>query len=122
MAQESKESSKSAAPKKAAPAPKAPKAPKAAKSADAAKAKGKATPSVTGDEVACRAEKCKQPVRAKGYCRKHFIAWRRGEAGDHHRYKVCSKEGCRKPRTKGGLSDEQAGVAAPAAEGAAPAA
>jgi hypothetical protein len=117
MAQESKESSKSAAPKtaKAAPAAKSPKAPKAAKSADAAKAKGKATPSVTGDEVACRVEKCKQPVRAKGLCRKHYIAWRRGEAGDHHRYKVCSKEGCRKPRTKGGLCDEHAGVAAPAA-------
>jgi len=126
MAQESKESSKSAAPKKAAPAAKpAPKAAKPAKSADAAKAstkaKRKATPPVADGELACRAEKCKQPVRAKGYCRKHFIAWRRGEAGDHHRYKVCSKEGCRKPRTKGGLCDEHAGVGAPAAEGAAPA-
>ncbi|HLK94002.1 MAG TPA: hypothetical protein VKZ18_29180 [Polyangia bacterium] len=123
MAQE-KEPAKSAAPKtpKAAAKPAA-KAPKVAKSAEgAAKAKGKATPSVTGDEVACRVEKCKQPVRAKGFCRKHYIAWRRGEAGDHHRYKVCSKEACRKPRTKGGLCDEHAGVAAPAAEGAAPAA
>jgi hypothetical protein len=127
MAQESKDSSKSSAPKKAAPAakpaPKAAKPAKAAKAADAAKAstkaKGKATPSVAEGGVACRAEKCKQPVRAKGYCRKHYIAWRRGEAGDHHRYKVCSKEGCRKPRTKGGLCDEHAGVAAP--EAAAPA-
>jgi hypothetical protein len=58
-------------------------------------------------------------VRAKGYCRKHYIAWRRAEVGDHHRYKICSKEACRKPRTKGGLCDEHAGVAAPA--GAAPA-
>ncbi|HEY4395135.1 MAG TPA: hypothetical protein VGP64_13780 [Polyangia bacterium] len=130
MAQENKDSSKSAAPKKAAPAAKpatkAAKPEKAAKSADAAKAgakaKGKATPSVTEGGVACRAEKCKQPVRAKGYCRKHFIAWRRAEVGDHHRYKICSKEGCRKPRTKGGLCDEHAGVGAPAAEGAAPAA
>jgi hypothetical protein len=125
MAQE-KEPAKSAAskaPKAAAkPAPKAPKAAKTADPAAKAKAKGKATPSVTEGGVACRAEKCKQPVRAKGYCRKHFIAWRRGEAGDHHRYKVCSKEACRKPRTKGGLCDEHAGVAAPAAEGAAPAA
>jgi hypothetical protein len=124
MAQD-KESSKSAAPKKAAPAakpaPKAAKPEKAAKSADAkAKAKGKATPAVAEGGVACRVEKCKQPVRAKGYCRKHFMAWRRAETGDHHRYKVCSKEGCRKPRTKGGLCDEHAGVAAPAAEGAAP--
>ena len=127
MAQD-KDSSKSAAPKKAAPAAKPAKAAKpekAAKPAAAAKAgtkaKGKATPSVAEGGVACRAEKCKQPVRAKGYCRKHFIAWRRGEVGDHHRYKVCSKEACRKPRTKGGFCDEHAGVAAPAAEGAAPA-
>jgi hypothetical protein len=72
----------------------------------------------------CSVDKCKQAVRAKGLCRKHFIGWRRGEVGDHHRYKVCSKEGCRKPRTKGGLCDEHAGVAAPAAAegGAAPAA
>jgi hypothetical protein len=127
MAQD-KDSSKSAAPKKAAPAakaaPKAAKPEKAAKPAAAAKAgakaKGKATPPVAEGGVACRVEKCKQPVRAKGYCRKHYFAWRRGEAGDHHRYKVCSKEGCRKPRTKGGLCDEHAGVGAPAAEGAAP--
>ena len=65
-------------------------------------------------------------MRAKGYCRKHYIGWRRGELGDHHRYKICSKEACRKPRTKGGFCDEHAGVAAPAAaapaaEGGAPA-
>ncbi len=122
MAQE-KEPAKSAAPKTSKPAAKpAAKAAKAADPAAKAKAKGKATPPVTEGGVACRAEKCKQPVRAKGYCRKHFIAWRRGEAGDHHRYKVCSKEGCRKPRTKGGLCDEHAGVAAPAAAESAPAA
>jgi hypothetical protein len=124
MAQESKDSSKGAAPKK----PQATEKPvaKAAKPAAAGKAstkaKGKATPSVADGGPTCRAEKCKQPVRAKGYCRKHYFAWRRGEVGDHHRYKVCSKEACRKPRTKGGFCDEHAGVAAPAAEGAAPAA
>jgi hypothetical protein len=69
----------------------------------------------------CRAEGCKQPVRAKGYCRKHFMAWRRGAVGEHHRYKICSKEGCRKPRTKGSLCDEHAGLVAPASEGAPPA-
>ena len=72
------------------------------------------------DGPPCRVEGCKQPVRAKGYCRKHYMAWRRGAVGDHHRYKICSKEACRKPRTKGGLCDEHAGVAAP--EAAAPAA
>ena len=89
----------------------------AAKSADAGKTRGKATPAVA-DGPKCSAEKCKQPVRAKGYCRKHFIAWRRAEVGKHHRYKICSKEGCRKPRALGGLCDEHSGKAKPA-EGAA---
>jgi hypothetical protein len=116
MAQESKETPKSAAAKKpkAADKPVAKAAGKTAKAADpAAKAKGKATPAVT-DGPTCRADKCKQAVRAKGYCRKHFMNWRRGSVGDHHRYKICSKEACRKARTKGGLCDEHAGVAAPA--------
>jgi hypothetical protein len=127
MADEKKTES-SASAKKAKPAAKAEAKPaakaeakpaKAAKPASEKTARSKATPSVS-DGPACRAEKCRQPVRAKGYCRKHYIAWRRGEVGDHHRYKTCSKEGCRKPRAKGGLCDEHAGTAAPA--GAAPAA
>lgn len=70
----------------------------------------------------CRVEKCKQPVRAKGYCRKHFIGWRRGKVGADHRYKTCSKEACRKPRAVGGLCEEHAGIAPAAApEGSAPA-
>jgi hypothetical protein len=116
MAQESKETPKSAAAKKpkAADKPVAKAVGKTAKPADkTAKAKGKATPAVT-DGPTCRADKCKQPVRAKGYCRKHFMNWRRGSVGDHHRYKICSKEACRKPRTRGGLCDEHAGIAAPA--------
>ena len=101
----------------------------AAKPAAKAKAEGGAEKAAKPAKAAapydgppCRVEGCKQPVRAKGYCRKHFMAWRRGEVGDHHRYKICSKEGCRKPRTKGGLCDEHAGVAAPADAAAAPAA
>ena len=97
---------------------KAAKATASAKAAQAAKPKKAAAPY---DGPPCRVDGCKQPPRAKGYCRKHFMAWRRGSVGDHHRYKICSKEACRKPRTKGGLCDEHAGVAAPAA-GAAPAA
>jgi|SRR5882724_1639514 len=90
-----------------------------AKPADAAaKTRGKATPAAVTDGPQCSADKCKQPVRAKGYCRKHFIAWRRAELGNHHRYKICSKEGCRKPRVLGGLCDEHSGKAKPA-EGAA---
>jgi hypothetical protein len=109
-----------AAAKAADAAPAAEKPAKAAKS-PAAKAPKKAAAPYDGPP--CRVEGCKQPVRAKGYCRKHYIGWRRGDLGDHHRYKICSKEACRKPRTKGGLCDEHAGVAAPAAaaEGGAPA-
>ena len=98
---------------------------KATKSEGKKKAAAKTAAAPAADAgPTCSVDKCKQSVRAKGLCRKHFIGWRRGEVGDHHRYKVCSKEGCRKPRTKGGLCDEHAGVAAPAAAegGAAPAA
>jgi hypothetical protein len=67
----------------------------------------------------CRVDKCKQPVRAKGYCRKHFLAWRRGKVGDKHRYSTCSKPECRKPATTGGRCEEHAkgrkAEAAPAA-------
>ncbi|MBN2577172.1 MAG: hypothetical protein JXP73_21605 [Deltaproteobacteria bacterium] len=68
----------------------------------------------------CRVEKCKRPVRAKGYCRKHYAAWRRGKLGKKHRYKICSKEGCRKPAVAGGVCAEHKKGAV--AEGAAPAA
>ena len=84
------EEKKKAAPKKTA-------APKAKVAAEA-----KAAP----DGPHCKADKCKQPVRAKGYCRKHFIAWRRGKVGKKHSYKICSKEGCRKPATFNGRCAE----------------
>ena len=95
------------------------KAASAAKASAPAKKKGagKATPPAT-DGPKCSVEKCKQPVRAKGYCRKHFIGWRRGEVGKKHQYKICSKEGCRKPRVLGGHCEEHSGKGAPA-EGAA---
>ena len=84
--------------------------------------KQKAAPAAAAEATGetCRVEKCKQAVRAKGYCRKHYIGWRRGAVGEHHRYKICSKEGCRKAREYGGLCAEHAGKAAP--EGDAPAA
>src|SRR4051812_19877756 len=112
-----KKKAKPAAAAKSADKPASEAAEKPAKPAKAAKAAKAAAPY---DGPPCGVAGCKQPVRAKGYCRKHFMAWRRGSVGDHHRYKICSKEACRKPRTKGGLCDEHAGVAAPA--GAAPAA
>jgi hypothetical protein len=41
--------------------------------------------------------------------------------GGAHRYKICSKEACRKPRAFGGLCDEHAGKAKPDAGAPAPA-
>ena len=97
----------------------APKAPKAAKGE--VTARSKATPAAPEGER-CSVEKCAQPVRAKGLCRKHFMAWRRGaDVGVAVRYKVCSKEGCRKKRMHGGLCEEHAGKAAPAGDAPAPA-
>lgn len=63
----------------------------------------------------CTVEGCKQGVRAKGYCRKHYFAWRRGAVGAHHRYKICTKEACRKKREFGSLCAEHAGKGQPAA-------
>jgi hypothetical protein len=76
-----------------------------------------------GAAQTCRAPKCKQPVRAKGYCRKHYIAWRRGKVGAKHRYNICSKPDCRKPATTAGRCAEHVKGRKPAAGGeAAPAA
>ena len=105
-----------AAPKATTP-PAAAKAAKPPKVAAPKTARSKATPPVT-DGPTCKVEGCKQGVRAKGFCRKHFMAWRRGAVGDHHRYKICSKEGCRQPRAKAGFCAEHAGIKAP--EAAAP--
>ena len=80
----------------------------------AAKPAKKATPAATSGPT-CRVDGCKQGVRAKGYCRKHYFAWRRGAVGDHHRYKICTKEGCRKPRAKGSLCAEHSSGEAAAA-------
>jgi len=118
---ETTKKAKPAAPKAAKPAGEKPKAPatKAAGTRAPATARSKATPAVT-DGPTCKVESCKQAVRAKDYCRKHYLAWRRGEMGEHHRYKICSKEACRKPRAKGGLCEEHAGIApAAGAEGGA---
>jgi len=88
--------------KQAKAADKADKKPKAA-------AKGAAAPAAApapADGEACRVEKCKQVVRAKGYCRKHYIGWRRGKVGNKHRYNACSKEACRKPGLFAGRCEE----------------
>ncbi len=114
-AEKAEKTTPKAATKAAAPKAAKPKAPTGEVSA-----RSKATPAAPEGER-CSVEKCNQPIRAKGLCRKHFHAWRRGaDVGVASRYKVCSKEGCRKPREYGGLCAEHAGKAAP--EGEAPAA
>jgi hypothetical protein len=80
----------------------------------------KTKPTALAGEKCC-VEKCKQPARAKGYCRKHYMSWRRGKIGKKQRYNICSKEGCRKPTVAGGVCAEHK-KGAVAAEGAAPAA
>ena len=50
----------------------------------------------------CKIENCNQPVKAKGYCAKHYRKWRHGEYGKT-RYKTCGAEGCKKPRFSKGF-------------------
>ena len=67
-------------------------------------------------ESHCSVEGCKRPYRAKTYCNVHYKACRRGELETHRaRYKICTKEACRKPRAVGNLCAEHGAKAAPAA-------
>ncbi len=85
--------------------------------AKAASAEAKAATAIS-ERGTCTAQKCQRPLRAKGYCRKHFMAWRRGKLGAHHQYKICTKEACRKKREFGSLCAEHAGKGGGAAESA----
>ena len=90
-----------------------------AKKPAAAKAAKTATKSVEGNGKKCKVEKCKQPVRAKGFCRKHYIGWRREKVGGKFRFKMCSKEGCRKKALLGGrCAEHKKGAEAAAAPAA----
>jgi hypothetical protein len=100
------------------PKPKSEAKPKAKADGASAASKTEAQAAEVSLRGPCSVEGCKQPLRAKGYCRKHFLAWRRGEVGAHHHYKICSKEACRKKREFGGLCAEHAGKGEPAAAAA----
>ena len=64
---------------------------------------------VAAPEQHCTIANCKRPYRAKTYCNVHYKAWRRGEIKGHTaRYKICTKEACRKPRAVGSLCAEHA--------------
>jgi len=58
----------------------------------------------------CKAADCSREVIAKGYCRKHYRLWGRGEM-PKARYRTCTFEKCRKPRVRGSLCEEHAAAA-----------
>lgn len=70
----------------------------------------------------CKATECARQASAKGYCRKHYRLWTRGEM-PKPRYKICTFEKCRKHRFRGSLCQEHhaAKTGKGAAPGAAPA-
>jgi hypothetical protein len=73
----------------------------------------------------CKASGCEKAVEAKGYCPRHYSAWRKGKM-PKPRYRSCNAEGCHKPRVRRGLcpdhfSKEYGKAKAQASEAAAPA-
>lgn len=67
----------------------------AAKAKPKAAAKPREAKSRCGGKT-CQIQNCQGEYKAKGYCRKHYKAWRQGEYGVA-RYKTCG-ETCRKPK------------------------
>jgi hypothetical protein len=53
----------------------------------------------------CKLEGCERDVVGKDYCARHYKQWRRGEL-PKGRYKICTNEGCRKPRSVGSKCEE----------------
>ena len=73
-------------------------------------------PRLSREELHCSVANCKRPFQAKTYCNVHYKAWRRGEIEGHKaRYKICTKEACRKPRVNGSLCEEHSKKGAEAA-------
>jgi hypothetical protein len=70
----------------------------------------------------CKHEACAKPADGgKGYCRRHYAAWKRGEL-PKGRYKTCQAEGCKKRVLARGRCEEHfardyPGKRAPAPEG-----
>ena len=57
-------------------------------------------------KTSCRKDGCKgTPGAGKGYCRRHYLAWRRGELAKP-RTKTCRQDGCRKPMVDRGRCAE----------------
>lgn len=60
---------------------------------------------------ACKFEGCEKPSVGKGYCSRHYKQWRQGEL-PKARYKTCTHEACRKPRSVGSKCAEHGGKGA----------
>jgi hypothetical protein len=56
--------------------------------------------------VDCKQEGCsKKATGGKGYCTRHYAAWKRGQL-PKARYKTCRVEGCRKKQASRGRCEE----------------
>jgi hypothetical protein len=54
----------------------------------------------------CKHAECDKPANGgKGYCRRHYAAWKRGDL-PKPRYKTCHVEGCRKRQAARGRCQE----------------
>jgi len=77
------------------------------------------------DTINCKATSCDKPVRAKGYCDRHYRAWRKGKLGKP-RHRSCNEAACGKAPLRRGLCADhfakQYGKAAAATAEGAPAA
>ncbi len=54
----------------------------------------------------CKFESCAREAAGKGYCTRHYKQWRQGKL-PKGRYKICTAEGCRKPRAATGSKCEE---------------
>lgn len=50
----------------------------------------------------CKATSCDKSIRAKGYCDRHYRAWRKGKMGKP-RHPSCNEAGCGKAPLRRGL-------------------
>ena len=73
-----------------------------------------------GTKGTCKADACEKDVVGKGYCRRHYDAWKRGGLPKAP-YATCKTAGCRKRQVKAAHCEEHQKVkaAAPAAASAA---
>ncbi|HZR84809.1 MAG TPA: hypothetical protein VFD92_27185 [Candidatus Binatia bacterium] len=66
----------------------------------------------------CKADACDKDAVGKGYCERHYRAWKRGGL-PKARYKTCKTEGCRKRQVRAAHCEEHQKLKPAAAGGAA---